>query len=332
MQTDTKNHFNLIRDFRHAGYFETEHLKKITSGIISAIKEGKLIAISGIVGSGKTTVLQRIQDKLKTEEDFIVSKSYSIEKHRVTLSTLVTALFLDLSNKKIGDINVKIPSNHEKSTRKLISIIQDRGKNTVLFVDEAHDLHGQTLIGLKRLMESINNVKPKSKKLKLSVVLAGHPKLKNDLVRPNLEEIGSRSEIFTLDGITSSKREYIEWLLTTCSQKDTGIDTILTADALDFLAERLITPLQIEHYLTLALEEAYLVGIKPVSTEIVEAVIAKDINDPEPTLTRQGYNVKNLANVLNVKPIVIRSFLKGKLPQAVSQEIQAEMLAIGIHV
>jgi hypothetical protein len=30
----------------------------------------------------------------------------------------------------------------------------------------------------------------------LSIVLAGYPKLKNDLRRPTLEEIGARTEIF----------------------------------------------------------------------------------------------------------------------------------------
>ncbi|MDE9436103.1 hypothetical protein KKI95_09175 [Xenorhabdus bovienii] len=44
---------------------------------------------------------------------------------------------------------------------------------------------------------------------RLSVVLAGHPKLRNDLRRPTMEEIGYRTDIFTLDGITGSQREYI---------------------------------------------------------------------------------------------------------------------------
>ena len=42
---------------------------------------------------------------------------------------------------------------------------------------------------------------------RLSVVLAGHPKLRNDLRRPTMEEIGYRTDIFSLDGITGSQRE-----------------------------------------------------------------------------------------------------------------------------
>ena len=55
--------------------------------------------------------------------------------------------------------------------------------------------------------------------LQLSVVLAGHPKLKNDLQRPTMEEIGFRTEVFSLDRITGSQREYIQWLLASCTQE-----------------------------------------------------------------------------------------------------------------
>ena len=52
--------------------------------------------------------------------------------------------------------------------------------------------------------------------------------------------------------------------------------------------------------------------------------------DLEPRLTRHGYNVKVLAEVLNVRPREIRSFLQGRLPSSRTQELQHEMLAAGI--
>jgi hypothetical protein len=42
----------------------------------------------------------------------------------------------------------------------------------------------------------------------LSVVPAGHPKLKNDLRRPSIEEIGSRATIFELEGLGREKRKF----------------------------------------------------------------------------------------------------------------------------
>jgi N-acetyl-anhydromuramyl-L-alanine amidase AmpD len=88
--------------------------------------------------------------------------------------------------------------------------------------------------------------------------------------------------------------------------------------------------LQIEHHLTLAFEEAYTVGESPVSETVVESILAKDINGLEQKLTRHGYNIKTLANTMNVQPKVIRSFLGGKLSPGQTQELQSEMLAAGI--
>lgn len=99
-----------------------------------------------------------------------------------------------------------------------------------LFVDEAHDLNGHTLIGLKRLIEVVENGGSR-----LSVVLVGHPKLRNDLRCPTMEEIGYRTDIFTLDGSAGSQREYIQWLLKSTMGEGKPED-ILTADAIDLLA------------------------------------------------------------------------------------------------
>jgi len=63
---------------------------------------------------------------------------------------------------------------------------------------------------------------------RLSVVLAGHSKLRNDLPRPTMEEIGYRTDIFTLDGITGSQREYIQWLLKTSTGKGKSEDILTT--------------------------------------------------------------------------------------------------------
>jgi type II secretory pathway predicted ATPase ExeA len=40
----------------------------------------------------------------------------------------------------------------------------------------------------------------------LAIVLAGHPKLRNDLRRPTMEEIGSRSALFVHDGVGEDRR------------------------------------------------------------------------------------------------------------------------------
>lgn len=321
MRADVMEHFGLLREFRNVGYFETDHHRQIFKDLKAAIRQGKLIAVSGIVGCGKTTTLRKIQETLFDEREIIFSKSLSVEKQKVTLNTLFIALFYDLS----PDKNPKIPTLAEKRERELQALIKQHKKPVALFIDEAHDLHGQTLKGLKRLIEVVQDCGGI-----LSIVLAGHPKLKNDLYQPLFEEIGSRTEIFDLSGITASKREFIEWLLEQCTVSGTDIYSVINEEAIDLLAERLHTPLQIEHYLSLALTEGYEIGEKPVDEKIIEAVLTKELDHLEPQLVRHGYSVQSLAESIAVQPKVIRYFLKGKLSPEQTHEIQAELLAAGI--
>ena len=145
-----------------------------------------------------------------------------------------------------------------------------------------------------------------------------------------MEEIGSRATIFELEGLGSEKRTYIKWLLTQSTAPKTKIEGIITEDALATLSEKLSTPLQFEFYLTRALEEAHKVGQKPVEADIIDIVLAKDINGLEPRLTREGYNTKVLAELLNAKPREIKAFLRGQLPPGRTQELQTELLTVGI--
>ena len=44
----------------------------------------------------------------------------------------------------------------------------------------------------------------------------------------------------------------------------------------------------------------------------------------------EGYNTKVLAELLNAKPREIKAFLRGQLPPGRTQELQTELLAVGI--
>ena len=164
---------------------------------------------------------------------------------------------------------------------------------------------------------------------RLTLVLAGHPRLKHDLRRPAGEETGARTTVFEFEGIQGQQRRYITWLL---EQSAPTVDAgeILTADALELLANRLSTPLQIEHYLTRILEQAYRVGEKPVTPAMVEKTLAPDMHALEPTLTRYGYNVKALSELLGIRQAEVRAFLRGQLPPGRTAELHQFLLAAGL--
>ena len=102
--------------------------------------------------------------------------------------------------------------------------------------------------------------------------------------------------------------------------------------AVDLLAARLRTPLQIEQYLARAFEETFRVGEKLVTAAVVEAVLSRQIDDLEPRLTRYGYDVKSIAEEFRIKPADVRLFLQGQLDPARTRELTEQMLVAGLPV
>jgi hypothetical protein len=144
-----------------------------------------------------------------------------------------------------------------------------------------------------------------------------------------MAEIGSRATVLLLDGVQGQQRAYITWLLDQYATAQIRED-IVTDPALTRLADRLTTPLQIEHSLTRTLEEGYKIGQKPLTPELIESVLARDLDDLELRLTRHGYHVKTLADLLHVRPADIHAFLAGRLPPSRTPALQQELLTIGL--
>ncbi|WP_246195023.1 ATP-binding cassette domain-containing protein [Allochromatium palmeri] len=75
MRSDVMKHYGLTRDLPRSGYFETEQLREVFDDIKVAIHGGKLLALVGLVGCGKTTTLNRLIETLKDEKNILVSQS-----------------------------------------------------------------------------------------------------------------------------------------------------------------------------------------------------------------------------------------------------------------
>ena len=126
------------------------------------------------------------------------------------------------------------------------------------------------------------------------------------------------------------QRDYIVWLLGACAADGVAVPAMIDGDAVTPLAERLMTPLHIDQDLTLAFEEGFRVGEKPVTAEVVEAVLSRHLEDLEPRLTRHGYTVRVLADQFNARPAEIKLFLRGQLDVARTRELSEQMLAAGL--
>ena len=309
---EVMEHFGIKKYFRDADFLKLTRPKGYSDNSKRSYPK-QLIALTGVVGIGKTTYLEKIQRQLAAEKNVIVAKSLSVEKSKTNLTTLITALFYDVS----GDNGYRVPKLGEKRERDLQELIKKSKKPVVLFCDEAHDLHHRTLTGLKRLMEVIHEGGGK-----LSIVLAGHPKLKNDLKSPTMEEVGYRTVTMSLDASQGILRDYIYWLLDKCTNDNVKPKDVIEDQAVEYLAEYLST-LQVEQHLP-APEEAYKVGIKPINVDLLRKHCLR-IDEIEPTLIRHGYNERVIAEQFRYRPSEIRKLFSGGLESNRAKEMTAEM-------
>jgi type II secretory pathway predicted ATPase ExeA len=323
LNAEIMERYALACDWRSAGFNETENHRQLGRAIRAGLGSGRLIAVTGPIGVGKTMFLNRLLEDVGREKRIVTAESLSVDKTRITVPTLIAALFYDLSREK----EPKIPTQGEKRERELQKLVSRAGRPVALFIDDAHDLHGNTLNGLKRLMEVIARGGGV-----LSVVLIGHPKLRNDLRRSVMEEIGHRTDVLAFEGLGEDRRAYLDWLMKTCVEDGADIDGVIAPAALDVLAERLNTPLQMAEHLDRAFEAGFQCGEKPISADLVASTLAPDFNDLEPRLTRQGYSVRTLADQFHAKPTEIRRFLGGQLDSGRTRELADAMRAAGINL
>lgn len=323
MRIEVMEHYKLSKDFRHAGFFETEQHKRLFRDIKSDIRKGSVIAVSGMIGSGKTVTLRKLKQSLSKEGKIFVARSLMVEKHKVQISSLIAALFYDLHRSD----KVFIPTQGERKERALIDLIRQERRPVVLIVDEAHDLPLQTFKDIKRVSEIVSDGGAT-----LSFLLAGHPKLTNDLQRMNMQEIGPRMAFHSLDGAIDSRRQFIEWLLSECTPEGTNPLELLESEAIDLLAEKLVTPLQIEQHLSMAFEAGHDINQKPISAELVSTVLSNALGNLEATLTRLGYDQRSIAGLLNVSQAEARQFMNGQLEASKAQDFHEQLLVVGLPV
>ena len=74
MDIESMKHYGITKEFDKADYFETQHYQSMLANIQHAIKGGGLIALTGMVGSGKTVTLRRLQQTLQDSNKIIFAK------------------------------------------------------------------------------------------------------------------------------------------------------------------------------------------------------------------------------------------------------------------
>jgi hypothetical protein len=71
---------------------------------------------------------------------------------------------------------------------------------------------------------------------------------------------------------------------------------------------------------------------KPVIATLVGAVLSCQLDDPEPTLTRHGYRLKDMVEQFDAKPAEIRALFNNQSDPARTAGLRDRMLAVGLPI
>ncbi len=268
------NPFNVNPDPRFL--FLTQHAKEALACLTYGIQTRKgFVLLTGEVGTGKTTLLNKMQDWLmrqRVKTAFIFNPRLDAEG------------FLDFMMTDFG-----IPGGGSGPKSQVLFRLNQwllerfrSGETAVLIVDEAQNLTAEVLEEIRLL----TNLETSTEKL-LQIVLSGQPELESKLNTPELRQLRQRitlrcrTHALTLE----ETRSYVQQRLTIAGAQ-TQIFSPEAIENVHLFARGIprVTNLLCEH----ALISAFADQQKVISGEVVEAVAREfDLHEIAPTAALQ---------------------------------------------
>jgi len=163
-----------------AFFYRSEQHEEALANLVYGVQARKgFIALSGEVGTGKTTMLECLRDYLESqyiEFAFLFNSRINVEQFFEMI-----AYDLDLPCQRTSKTEVLFALN-----QLLVEQAQE-GRTVVLIVDEAHNLEWEVLEEVRLL----GNLENRNGKL-LQIILSGQPELDRKLDAPNLRQLKQR--------------------------------------------------------------------------------------------------------------------------------------------
>jgi len=184
-----QNPFNMSPDPSFL-FRSTQHEEALANLIYGVQSRKGFIALTGEVGTGKTTMLECLRDFLNAQQVSFASLFNS----RLTTEQFfeMLAYDLDLRCNRLSKTEVLLSLNNMLLER------SGAGRTTVLIVDEAHNLEWDVLEEI-RLLGNLENRRGKL----LQIILAGQPELDRKLEAPEFRQLKQRIALrCTLRGFT----------------------------------------------------------------------------------------------------------------------------------
>jgi general secretion pathway protein A len=175
----TREPFSISPDPRCL-YMSERHRDGLAHLLYGVHKPGGFVALTGEVGTGKTTLCRCLLEQLPPEVDVAL-----ILNPRVTVTEFLASVCEELRIPHKGELwSVKLLVD---SLHRYLLEAHARGRRTVLIVDEAQQLPPSVLEQIRLL----TNLETPTRKL-LQIILIGQPELATLLTQRNLRQLNQR--------------------------------------------------------------------------------------------------------------------------------------------
>jgi general secretion pathway protein A len=248
--------FNATPDPRF--FYTNPAYQEAYATLLCGIRERKgFIVLTGEVGTGKTTLLQKLMDSLQGTVPCVF-----LYNTNLTFEEILTFTCHELSLPVKGGRLAKIQALNDFLIGQL-----KRGATAALLIDEAQNLSEDVLENLRLL----SNLETRSEKL-LQIVLVGQPELETLLNQPKLRQLKQRVTLrYRLDGLEEREvGSYID-----CRLRAVGYDrdNLFTRESLESITRYSKgVPRLINVICDNALQIAYASSTKKVSGDVIREV------------------------------------------------------------
>lgn len=217
--------------------FFTPDALYIKENLQQSMKRGRLVAIVGESGAGKTVLRKGLIESVKDDDTVKIIMPELIEKAKLNVNSLIEAIIYELNP------NEQIKRSTEAKSRQMVRLLRDSnraGVNHCIIIEEAQDLTLPMLKNLKRFWELEDGGYGRL----LSIVLVGQPELKSKLsIRTNYEarELIRRIEVVELEPLGEHLYDYI---IHKFKRINVDATKFIGKDAVEALHQRLMRPVK----------------------------------------------------------------------------------------